>query len=238
MAGRGLKAETLAVPFPGAPDRALPAWWTPAAATPRPSWAVLLAHGAGASSRHSSMEELARGLSAEGIASLRFDFPYRARRPAGGGPPDRPAVARAALEAAWARLRERAGHDRLLFGGRSFGARMGTLALADGGLRGCRGVVGFSWPLHPAGRPGRDRAAHLADVPCPLFLVRGERDALANPEDWAAAVAPLPGVHVHAFPDGDHALAVRRRSGVDRDAALRDTLHAVRAWVDAGPPPS
>jgi hypothetical protein len=37
---------------------------------------VILAHGAGAGMEHPSMEGLARELTAQGIATLRYQFPY------------------------------------------------------------------------------------------------------------------------------------------------------------------
>ncbi|MEO1086647.1 MAG: alpha/beta family hydrolase, partial [Acidobacteriota bacterium] len=62
---------------------------------------LVLAHGAGAGMDHRGMVGLAETLAAHGIASLRYQFPYKQ---AGRGGPDRPpkliATVRAAVDAA------------------------------------------------------------------------------------------------------------------------------------------
>src|SRR6186713_393164 len=58
---------------------------------------MTLAHGAGAGMNHSFMIELARSLSEEGIATLRFNFPFMENKK---GRPDTPAVAHKTIEAA------------------------------------------------------------------------------------------------------------------------------------------
>ncbi len=44
---------------------------------PAEAWALyVLAHGAGAGMRHPFMESFAEALAAEGLATLRYEFPY------------------------------------------------------------------------------------------------------------------------------------------------------------------
>ena len=59
--------------------------------------AVLLAHGAGADLEAPALVAVADALAAQGIPSLRFNYPYR---DAGKKAPDRPAVLLAATRAA------------------------------------------------------------------------------------------------------------------------------------------
>src|SRR4030095_7250676 len=63
----------------------------------------LFAHRAGVGMAPPSMEANARGLAARGIATLRFQFPYMER---GGGRPDPPRIAHAAVRAAAAKALE------------------------------------------------------------------------------------------------------------------------------------
>ena len=44
---------------------------------PQESWCLyVLAHGAGAGMRHPFLEKLSGALAAEGVATLRYEFPY------------------------------------------------------------------------------------------------------------------------------------------------------------------
>jgi len=44
-----------------------------------------------------------------------------------------------------------------------------------------RGLVFFGFPLHPPGRPGTQRAEHLAKVQVPMLSLQGTRDTLTDP---------------------------------------------------------
>ena len=47
-------------------------------------------------------------------------------------------------------------------------------------LLGVGGLAFLGFPLHPAGKPGTDRADHLRKIAVPLLFVSGDRDALAE----------------------------------------------------------
>src|SRR5205085_1402965 len=76
----------------------------------------VFAHGAGVGMSHPSMASNAQGLAERGIATLRFQFPYMEK---GGGRPDPPPVAHAAIRAAVAKATELAPGLPLFAGGRS-----------------------------------------------------------------------------------------------------------------------
>lgn len=137
----------------------------------------VFAHGAGAGMDHAFMAAIAQGLAERGIASLRFNFPFMAQ---GSKRPDSPAVAQTAIRAAVAEASRRLPDLPLFAGGKSFGGRMTTQAQALGALPGVRGIVLVGFPLHPAGKPSTDRAAHLAEVQLPMLFLQGTRDGLAD----------------------------------------------------------
>src|SRR5262245_38201318 len=141
-------------------------------------WLLVLAHGAGTDLRHRQMAATAQALATAGIATLRYNFPYKEH---GRGRPDPAPVATATVRAAVRAAADAAPDLPVLAGGRSFGGRMTTTAAAAAPLPGVRGLVLFGFPLHPAGAPGVERAAHLAGVGVPLLFVQGSRDALAEP---------------------------------------------------------
>src|SRR5689334_6964777 len=130
----------------------------------------VLAHGAGAGMAHPFMAAVANGLAERGIATLRYQFPYMEKR---SKRPDPPQVAHAAVRAAVGEARRRLPKLPLIAGGKSFGARMTSQAQAAAPLDGVAGLAFFGFPLHPAGRPSRDRATHLADVKVPMLFLQG-----------------------------------------------------------------
>src|SRR5207249_1515276 len=111
------------------------------------------------------------------IATLRFQFPYMEQR---SKRPDPPKVAHAAVRAAVAEAARQCPGLALFAGGKSFGGRMTSQAQAGSPLPGVRGLVFIGFPLHPARKPGDERAAHLADVRIPMLFLAGTRAQLAQ----------------------------------------------------------
>jgi predicted alpha/beta-hydrolase family hydrolase len=200
-------------------------------ARPSDARAVLvLAHGAGAGMEHPAMTDAATGLARRGIASLRFQFPYMERK---SRRPDPPPLCHATVRAAVTEAARLAPDLPLFAGGRSFGGRMTSQAQAQTPLPGVRGLVFLAFPLHPAGRPGMERAAHLHEVGIPMLFVQGTRDELADFRLLQPLVHGLgPDATLHVLQDADHSFHVPARSGRN-DADVRDgALDAVAAWLD------
>ena len=115
----------------------------------------LFAHGAGVGITHRSMESNARGLAERGIATLRYQFPYMEK---GSKRPDPPHIAHTAVRAAAAEAVRLAPDLPLYAGGRSFGGRMTSQAQSAEPIAGVKGLIFLGFPLHPAGKPGIERA--------------------------------------------------------------------------------
>jgi hypothetical protein len=191
----------------------------------------LFAHGAGAGMTHRSMESNARGLAQRGIATLRYQFPYMEK---GGGRPDPPKIAHAAVRAAAATAAELAPDLALFAGGRSFGGRMASQAQADAPLPGVRGLAFLGFPLHPTGKPGIERAEHLARVHVPMLFVSGDRDTLAELDLLKPVVAGLGKLAtLHVVVDADHSLKVPAKSARTAVEAEAEALDAMAAWIMA-----
>ena len=197
---------------------------------PADAYACLaLAHGAGVGMTHRSMAALADGLAELGVATLRYQFPYMEQ---GRKRPDSPALAQATVRAAVAAALERAEGLPLFAGGRSFGGRMTSQAQAQAPLEGVRGLVFFAFPLHLAGKPSVERAAHLADVHVPMLFVQGTRDTLADLSLLQGVVQDLgPRATLELVPDADHAFHVPAKSGRKDPEVMAEALAAVAAWI-------
>jgi predicted alpha/beta-hydrolase family hydrolase len=190
---------------------------------------LVLAHGAGVGMRHSSMETVSQALVGEGIATLRYQFPYME---AGGGRTDpQPLAVETVREAV--RTASRVAPDLPLFaGGRSFGGRMTSHAAIEGGLPEVLGLVFFAFPLHPGNRPGISRAEHLPHVPIPMLFLQGTRDELADLELLRPVVEKLgERATLHVLEDADHSFHVLKRSGRTNPEVLGEAVKAVKCWT-------
>jgi predicted alpha/beta-hydrolase family hydrolase len=188
---------------------------------------VVLAHGAGAGMEHPFMEALAKDLALRDVSTLRYQFPYMER---GDRRPDSPPLCHATVRAAAATARERLPQLRLMAGGKSFGGRMTSQAQAKMPLPGVCGLVFFGFPLHPAGKPSTDRAAHLSQISVPMLFVQGTRDTLADHSLLRPLVESLPPATLEAIEGADHSFHVPARSG-RTDAQVRaEMVETLLAW--------
>lgn len=189
----------------------------------------VFAHGAGAGMAHRAMESNAEGLAARGIATLRYQFPYMEK---GSKRVDAPKIAHAAVRAAVAEATRLVPDLPLFAGGRSFGGRMTSQAQVASPLPGVRGLAFLGFPLHPAGKPGIERAEHLTRVQIPMLFVSGSRDALAELELLRPVVAGLGArATLHFVADADHSLKVPARSGRTVADAEAEALDAMAEWM-------
>ena len=190
---------------------------------------LVLAHGAGAGMAHPSMAAIAEGLEERGVATLRFQFPYMER---GSKRVDSPRVAHAAVRAAVSEARRRAGTLPLFAGGKSFGGRMTSQTQAEAPLEDVRGLVFFGFPLHPAGAPSVERAAHLKDVGMAMLFLQGSNDPLADVSLMRPAVAALGRrATLRLFADADHSFHVTKRSGRTNAAVMGEVLDVAAEWM-------
>ena len=195
----------------------------------QPRAVYVFAHGAGAGMAHSFMASAAAGLAARSIAVVRYEFPYMER---GSRRPDPPKVAHAAVREAVAFARAEFPSLPLFAGGKSFGGRMTSQAQALEPLPGVRGLVFFGFPLHPAGKPSIERAAHLADVKVPMLFLQGTRDELAELALLEPVVTKLGSrATLVKLEHADHAFHVPAKSGRKDAELMEEMLAAAAAWM-------
>ena len=190
----------------------------------------VLAHGAGAGMRHPFLETISLRLAERGIATLRYQFPYMERR---SSRPDSPAVAAATVRAAVAEAARVAPGLPLIAGGKSFGGRMTSTAQAEEPLPGVRGLVFLGFPLHPPGRPGDQRAEHLARVQIPMLFLQGDRDEFADLKLLRPVVQRLgERATLHLVEGGDHSFKVPKRAGRTAEDVMADLVDSIDRWAE------
>ena len=168
---------------------------------------LLLGHGAGGGFGAPDLRTATTAALTAGIHVAQVEQPYRvAGRRA-------PAPA-AQLDAAWlavaAAVRAALPGLPVVVGGRSSGARV---ACRTASAVGAVAVLCLAFPVHPPGRPEKDRMAELAEPTVPVLVVQGERDPFGRPTS-------APGREV-VLVTGDHSLK----------ADLPGVAAAVTAWL-------
>ena len=198
---------------------------------PQPA-ALILAHGAGAPQLHPFMVSFARALSERGLDVLTFNFLYtEQRRKVPDRMPQLVACYRAVIETARAEIAT--ARERLFIGGKSMGGRAAThVAEADPALS-LAGLVLLGYPLHPPGRPGEPRDAHLPGVKRPMLFVQGSRDTFGTPSELKpilASLSPLP--TLHHVEGGDHSFKIAGRDAKARQAAVYAGVQdTIAEWI-------
>lgn len=148
-----------------------------------PKGVVLLTHGAGGNRDSPLLIRLCDEWARHGFLAVRYNLPYRRRRPK--GPPsgsakaDQDGIAEAI---AWARS---LGHGPVVAGGHSYGGRMTSMVTAS--QDGPDVLTLFSYPLHPPGKPERARTEHLPQITVPTVFTQGTADPFGGIEEIRAA---------------------------------------------------
>jgi predicted alpha/beta-hydrolase family hydrolase len=174
---------------------------------------LVLGHGAGAGMDHPFMAGFSRAISDEGVATLRFNFPYIER---GRRSPDPERILRETWLAAFDAGVAGSGGRAVLAGGKSLGGRIASMCVADG--MPAAGIVFLGYPLHPPGKPERIRDEHLYRIEVPILFVHGTGDPFATSELLSKVIAKL-GARAEDVPieGGDHSFNVRGRKRDPRE---------------------
>ncbi|HEX5936547.1 MAG TPA: alpha/beta family hydrolase, partial [Actinomycetota bacterium] len=134
---------------------------------PSPFATIVVGHGAGAGMDHPFLVGFARACVDEGLATLRFNFPYVE---SGRRSPDTEPVLRDAWRASFDAATERRDGDPVWASGKSLGGRIASMCAADGDIAPA-GLVFLGYPLHPPGKPERIRDAHLSRIDVPMLFL-------------------------------------------------------------------
>ncbi len=192
---------------------------------------LALAHGAGNDMRNPFLSFVCQGVAGAGIATLKFNFPYKEK---GRKAPD-PAQK---LEATWRAVLDRIRRDPALefdfvfIGGKSLGGRMASRVVAQGEQ--VDGLVFLGYPLHPPGKPEKQRTAHFPDITVPSLFVQGTRDKLCDLELLRQALPLIRGdSDLHPVEGGDHSFDLPKRMGVAQNEVWQDIVVTVVNWISA-----
>lgn len=154
-----------------------------------PTGVVLLTHGAGGSREAPLLGRICDEWARRGWLAIRYNLPYRRRRPK--GPPSGSAAADQAGIVEAIELARTLSDGPVLAGGHSYGGRMTSMVAAQGAD--LTGLTLFSYPLHPPGKPERARTEHLPQITVPTVFTHGTADPFGSIEELTQAAALLGG---------------------------------------------
>lgn len=154
-----------------------------------PTGVVLLTHGAGGSREAPLLGRICDEWARRGWLAIRYNLPYRRRRPK--GPPSGSAAADQAGIIEAIELAHTLSDGPVLVGGHSYGGRMTSMVAAQGAD--LAGLTLFSYPLHPPGKPERARTEHLPQITVPTVFTHGTADPFGSIEELTQAAALLGG---------------------------------------------
>lgn len=151
---------------------------------------VVLTHGAGGNRDSQLLHQVCDEWAQRGWLAVRYNLPYRRRRPT--GPPSGSAASdRTGIVEAIALCRGLAGGP-MIAGGHSYGGRQTSMVVAAGEAP-VDVLTLFSYPLHPPGKPERLRTEHLPDITVPTVFTHGTSDPFGTPDELRTAAALISG---------------------------------------------
>jgi predicted alpha/beta-hydrolase family hydrolase len=155
----------------------------------KPRGTVVLTHGAGGSRESALLKKICDEWARRGWLAVRYNLPYRRRRPK-GPPSGSAATDQAGIVEAIELVRSMA-KGPVVAGGHSYGGRMTSMVVADGAA-GVDALTLFSYPLHPPGKPERARTDHLPRIEVPTVFTHGTSDPFGSIDELRAAAALIP----------------------------------------------
>lgn len=194
---------------------------------------VLLTHGAGGNLHTPGLKALSAGLADAGHLVLRADLPYLA-----AGRKTRPAAEKSVdgFTALADDARQKFGpDDAWVFGGRSYGGRVASMAVASG-LQ-AAGLLLYSYPLHRPGKKSELRVQHWPQVNVPSLFLEGTRDPFCDLELLRKHLGSLGApATVHVIPGAEHTLkvsAAHAESGKaqSEEATVKSLIPVVTDWL-------
>lgn len=184
---------------------------------------VVLTHGAGGSRESPLLIGICEQWAQRGWLAVRYNLPYRRRRPK--GPPsgsaaaDLSGVAEAIAQAAALTS------GPVIAGGHSYGGRLTSMVAADHPDR-LSALTLFSYPLHPPGKPDRLRTGHFPAITVPSVFTHGSSDPFGSVPELRAAVALIPApTEIVEISGARHDLA-----GTNVPAAAVDAALQIGSW--------
>lgn len=151
-----------------------------------PQGVAVLTHGAGGNRDSALLQRICDEWARRGWLAVRYNLPYRRRRPK--GPPSGSAIADQAGVVEAIELCRTLADGPLIAGGHSYGGRQTSMVVAALEVP-VDELTLFSYPLHPPGKPERPRTEHLPRITVPTVFTHGTADPFGTLDELRPAAA-------------------------------------------------
>ncbi len=202
----------------------VPQWWPSGDRA-----GVVLAHDSNTNLNQPLLVTLQEALVAKGFLTIRFNFPYaeeRRKRPDPMSLLER--TYRLAVEAL--RRDPQEAPAQLVAAGFGLGAKVASQAIASG-LK-ADGLICVGYPLHPAGKPSKQKADALFRIICPILFVQGSRDTRCRLDRLELLRRRIGApTEVAVVEDADHHLNLIKRSSRTREDVTAELLRATELFL-------
>lgn len=202
-----------------------PEWWPTGERV-----AVVMAHGTSKSCDDPLIVNLTRALTARGLLTLRFNFPFAEAGKRATS--DSPAVLERTFRAAVALL----GRDpaalpaRLFVGGVGLGGRVAAELVAD--RLHADGLFFLGFPLHGQDKPEQIDPDVLYRITSPMLFVQGTRDRRCQGEALRRALRRVGApIELHDVEHADSSFHAPKKSGRSEAEVHAEVLGVLAGWI-------
>ena len=93
------------------------------------------------------------------------------------------------------------------------------------------GLVYFSFPLHPSGKPATKRAEHLIKSSLPQLFLSGDRDGLADLSLMKETLSSIPNATLQILETADHSFKPLKRTRKRTDSVYEEAASHLKGWL-------
>lgn len=186
---------------------------------------VVFAHGAGAGPESDFMRSMAENLVEQGLAVLRFEFPYWTNVRIQGK--KRPPNPQPVLQECMRDLVRSLDRRPIWLMGKSMGARVAFQVADDVNAV---GTVGLGFPFHPPGKPEKTRTHELFNERTANLIVQGVKDPFGK-QDWVQQQELPDNLHLHWIAAANHDLIPNKSAQIDTKQSWRDSAAYVAQFI-------
>mgnify|MGYP001445313268 CR=1 FL=1 len=189
---------------------------------------LLLAHGAGAPMDSTFMQNISEGLNNNGIITVRFEFPYMAKRRLGKKSfPNKIPILCEYYTSIYFQIKKLYPNKKIWLSGKSMGGRVSTIISKSLDIE---GVVVFGYPFHPINNRDNLRLESLQLEGPPILIIQGTRDQFGNIEEVNQYK-----IHennsIYWLKGGDHSFNTLKKSCISTQESIKKAYDIASLYI-------
>ena len=189
---------------------------------------LLLAHGAGAPMDSLFMNTISDGLNKNGIITIRFEFPYMAKKRLGKNTfPDKFDVMCEFYNKIYFYIKNINPNKNIWLGGKSMGGRVSAVISRSLDIK---GVIVFGYPFHPINKFDKVRLESLQLSGPPILIIQGTRDKFGTIDEVKKYKIHKNNT-IYWIKDGDHSYNTLKKSILSSEEAIIQTYNQASLFI-------